>query len=132
MIAGLLSPRGASGAILALAEHGFIEAVVPHAAAEQIRRNLVRLAPSALPAFEDFLGLPGFRLATPTQEDVRRARDLAHARDVGVLAAAIGSGTPVLVTHNVRHFRAGEGVEILRPRDYVLRLRDHLSGLVEP
>ncbi len=124
-----MSRRGASGAILALAEHGFVEAVVPHAAVEQIRRNLARLAPAALPAFEDFLGLPGFRVHEPTPADLARARSLAHANDVAVMAAAIGAGTPVLVTHNVKHFRPGEGVSVRRPRDYVTDLRAMLGGL---
>ena len=129
MIAGLLSRRGASGAILALAEHGFIEAVLPLAAVEEIRRNLAGLAPAALPAFEDFLGLPGFTIHAPVPEDVARARELAHAKDVAVMASAIGSGTGVLVTHNVKHFRSGAGVTVRRPRDYVAQLREILGGL---
>jgi len=124
-----MSRRGASGAILALAEHGFVEAVLPLAAVEQIRRNLARLAPSALPAFEDFLRLPGFTIHEPTPGDLVRARDLAHVKDVAVMAAAIGAGTPVLVTHNVKHFRSGAGVTVRRPRDYVTDLREMLGGL---
>lgn len=124
-----MSRRGASGAILALAEHGFLAAIVPQAAADEIRRNLTRLAPSALPAFEDFLGLPGFHLYAPTRGDLERARDLAHAKDVAVMAAAIGAATPVLVTHNLKHFRSGEGVTVRRPRDYVTDLREILGGL---
>jgi hypothetical protein len=118
-----MSRRGASAAILSLAEHGFVEAVVPEAATEQIRRNLARLLPAALPAFEEFLVLSGFRVHAPSADDLARARPCAHARDVAILAAAIGAGAPVLVTHNVKHFRGGAGVEILRPRDYVKRLR---------
>lgn len=123
-----MSRRGASGAILALAEHGFVEAILPLAAVEQIRRNLARLAPAALPAFDEFLSLPGFRVHEPTPDHVARARRLAHAGDVAVMAAAIGSGAPVLVTHNVRHFRSGEGVKVRRPRDHVTDLRVILGG----
>lgn len=126
-----MSRRGASGAVLALAEHGFVAAVLPRVVVERIRRNLARLAPGALPAFEDFLELPGFDVHDPSPRDLVRARDLAHARDVAVMAAAIGAGTPVLVTHNVRHFRSGEGVTVRRPRDYVTDLRAILGGLAD-
>jgi hypothetical protein len=32
--------------------------------------------------------------------------------DVPILAAAIGAGARILVTHNIRHFRSGEGVRV--------------------
>ena len=123
-----MSRRGASGAILALAEHGFVAAILPQAAVDEIRRNLSRLAPSALPAFDDFLRLPGFSVHEPKPDDLERARDLAHPKDVAVMAAAIGSGAPVLVTHNTKHFRSGAGVSVRRPRDYVTSLREILGG----
>ena len=47
-------------------------------------------------------------------QDRERAHSLAQ--DVPLLAAAIGTGTPLLVTHNIRHFRSGEGVRVVRPR----------------
>jgi len=58
----------------------------------------------AAPLFEEF-----FR-AVPSHSK------LAHAKDVPILAAAIGAGVRILVTHNVRHFRSGEG-EAWRKRD---------------
>jgi hypothetical protein len=52
-----------------------------------------------------------------------RARALADPKDVPILAAAIGAGTPLLVTHNVRHFRSGEGVRVVRPRTLIEEAR---------
>jgi predicted nucleic acid-binding protein len=44
---------------------------------------------------------------------------LADAKDVAILAAAIGAGAQMLVTHNIRHFRSGEGVRVVRPRTLI-------------
>jgi hypothetical protein len=44
------------------------------------------------------------------------------------MAAAIGSGTRILVTHDVKHFRSGEGVLVRRPREFVADLREFLAG----
>jgi predicted nucleic acid-binding protein len=52
-----------------------------------------------------------------------RARELADAKDVAILVAAIGAGAGILVTHNIRHFRSGEGVRVVRPRTLIEEAR---------
>ena len=44
--------------------------------------------------------------------------ELADLKDVPIRAAAIGAGA-LLVTHNARHFRSGEGVRVVRPRTLI-------------
>ena len=59
----------------------------------------------------------------PTAQNQERARALADPKDVPIPVAAIGAGAPFLVTHNVRHFRSGEGVRVVRPRTLIEEAR---------
>ena len=128
LIAGLLSRRGASHAILVLGEIGLLHVVLPEAAVEEVRRNLSAKIPDAVPLFEEFLRAVAVRIHRPTARDRERARELADPKDVPILAAAIGAGARLLVTHNVRHFRSGEGVRIVRPRTLLEEARAWLGS----
>ena len=123
LIAGLLSRTGASHAILVLGELGLIRLVLPEAAVAEVRRNLAAKLPEASPLFEAFLRAVSVQIHRPTAHDRERARELADAKDLPILAAAIGAGARLLVTHNIRHFRSGEGVRVVRPRTLVEEAR---------
>ncbi|MGH7332777.1 MAG: PIN domain-containing protein [Candidatus Rokuibacteriota bacterium] len=129
LIAGLLSRTGASHAILVLGELGLLRLVLPEAAVAEIRRNLAAKLPEAGPLFEEFLRAVPVQIHRPTANDCERARELADAKDVPILAAAIGAGARLLVTHNIRHFRSGEGVRVLRPRTLIEEARAWMSSL---
>src|SRR6201993_2390847 len=116
LIAGVLSRRGASHAILVLGELGLLRLVLPEAAVAEVRRNLASKLPEAAPLFDEFLRAVSVQIQRPTAHDRERAREFADAKDVPILAAAIGGGARILVTHNIRHFRSGEGVRVVRPR----------------
>jgi predicted nucleic acid-binding protein len=128
LIAGLLSRTGASHAILILGEIGLLRLVLPEAVVDEVRRNLTDKLSEALPLFEEFLRSVPVRICRPTAPDRERARTLADQKDVRILAAAIGAGTPLLVTHNVRHFRSGEGVRIVRPRALIEEARAWMAA----
>jgi predicted nucleic acid-binding protein len=123
LIAGLLSRTGASHAILVLGELGLLRLVLPEAGAAEVRRNLAAKLPEAAPLFEEFLRAVPLQIHRPRPHDRDRARDLADAKDVPILAAAIGAGARLLVTHNVRHFRSGQGVRVVRPRTLIEEVR---------
>ena len=123
LIAGLLSRTGASHAILVLGELGLLRLVLPEAAVAEVRRNLAAKLPEAAPLFEEFFRAVSVQIHRATAHDRERARQLADAKDVPILAAAIGAGARLLVTHNIRHFRSGEGVRIVRPRTLVEEAR---------
>src|SRR5438132_5165384 len=123
LIAGLLSRTGASHAILVLGEIGLLHLVLPEAAVEEVRRNLSAKLPEAVPLFEEFLRAVPVTIHRPSRQDSDRARELADPKDVPILAAAICSGARLLVTHNVRHFRSGEGVRVVRPRTLIEEAR---------
>ena len=129
LIAGLLSRTGASHTILVLGELGLLRLVVPEAAVAEVRRNLVAKLPEAAPLFEEFLRAVPVQIHRPTAHDRERAREFADAKDVPILAAAIGAGARVLVTHNIRHFRSGEGVRVVRPRILIEEARAWMSSL---
>ncbi len=128
LIAGLLSRTGASHAILILGEIGLLGLVLPEAVVDEVRRNLTDKLSETLPLFEEFLRSVPVRVYRPTAQDRERARTLADQKDVPILAAAIGAGTPLLVTHNVRHFRSGEGVRIVRPRVLIEEARAWMAA----
>jgi hypothetical protein len=97
--------------------------VVPEAAVDEVRRNLAAKLPEAAPLFEEFLRAVPLQIHRPTSQDRERARALADVKDVPILAAAIGAGARLLVTHNVRHFRSGHGVRVVRPRTLIEEVR---------
>ena len=128
LIAGLLSRTGASHAVLVLGELGLVRLVLPEAAVDEVRRNLAAKLPEAAPLFEEFLRAIAVQIHRPTSRDRARASQLADAKDVPILAAAIGAGARLLVTHNIRHFRSGEGVRVVRPRTLIEEARAWMSS----
>lgn len=128
LIAGLLSRTGASHAILILGEIGLLTLVLPEAVVNEVRRNLADKLSETSPLFEEFLRAVPVRIYRPTAQDRARASTLADQKDVPILAAAIGAGTPLLVTHNVRHFRSGEGVRVVRPRVLIEEARAWMAA----
>jgi len=129
LIAGLLSRTGASHAMLVLGELALLRLVLPEVAVAEVRRNLAAKLPEAAPLFEEFLRSVPLQIHRPTSHDRERARELADAKDVPILAAAIGAGAHLLVTHNVRHVRSGQGVRVVRPRTLIEEARALLSSL---
>jgi hypothetical protein len=73
------------------------------------------------------LGL--LRLVLPEAAVAEVRRNLAaKLPDVTILAAAIGGGARILVTHNIRHFRSGEGVRVVRPRTLLEEARAWMAS----
>jgi len=128
LIAGLLSRTGASHAILVLGELGLLRLVLPKAALAEVRRNLAAKLPEAGLLFEEFLRAVPVQIRRPTAHDRERARGLADPKDVPILAAAIGAGTRLLVTHNIRHFRSGHGMRVVRPRTLIEEARAWMAS----
>jgi predicted nucleic acid-binding protein len=115
LIAGLMSTKGASHAILVLGELGLFRLLVPKAAVEEVRRNLQELLPNAIPLFEQFLSCPAVKVCAGSTKDEAAAKRHAEPKDVPILAAAIAAGAALLVTHNIRHFASTDSVRVVRP-----------------
>ena len=129
LIAGLLSCTGANHAILVLGEFGLIRLVLPEAAVAEVRRNLAVKLPEAAPLFEEFLRAVAVQIHRSRADDHERARELADAKDVPIIAAAISAGARLLVTHNIRHFRSGQGARVVRPRTLIEEARAWMRSL---
>jgi hypothetical protein len=89
----------------------------------EVTRNLASELPDVAPLFEESLRAVPVKIYRPTPQDRERARELADAKDVAILAAAIGAGAGILATHDIRHFRSSEGVRVVRPRTLIEEAR---------
>ena len=107
------------GTILILGEIGLLRIIIPEAAVYEIRRNLGEKLPDALPAYEAFLKALSVSVHRPDAADLRKAEPYCHAKDVPIMAAALGSGATLLVTHNSRHFKSTDRLQVVRPQKLV-------------
>ncbi len=83
------------------------------------RENLGEKLPDALPGYEAILKALSVSVHRPDTTDLRKAEPYCHAKDVPIMAAALGSGAPLLVTHNSRHFKSTDRLQVVRPRKLV-------------
>lgn len=132
LFAGAASPgeQGASLVILRLAEITLLEAVTSEQVIAEAERTLAGKVPQALPAFR-LLVSRCLRVApNPTRPDLEPCTGLAQAQDLPNLVAAVREGGPWLVTFNLRHYQPGHPqLTVLRPGEFVLRVRELLTGL---
>ena len=132
LFAGAAAPseHGASLTILRMAEITLIEALTCQQALIEAERNLAAKLPVALPAFRLIVSLCLQIVSDPTPEELAPHAGRADPEDLPILVSALREGCPWLVSFNLRHFQPGvPAVTVLRPGDFVLRVRDHLSGL---
>ena len=116
LIAGLMSTKGASHAILVLGELGLFRLLVPKSRSGGSPAEPAGTASRRHPALRSVPLLP--RRPACAQDRPRTKpppRPHADTKDVPILAAAIGSGAALLVTHNIRHFTSTDSVRVLRP-----------------
>jgi len=132
LFAGAAAPseHGASLTILRMAEITLIEALTCQQAIIEAERNLAANLPVALPAFRLIVSRCLQIVFDPTPEELAPHAGRADPEDLPILVSALREGCPWLVSFNLRHFQPGvPAVTVLRPGDFVLRVRDHLSGL---
>lgn len=132
LFAGAAAPseHGASLTILRMAEITLIEALTCQQAIIEAERNLAVKLPVALPAFRLIVSRCLQIVSDPTPEELAPHAGRADPEDLPSLVSALREGCPWLVSFNLRHFQPGvPEVTVLRPGDFVLRVRDHLSGL---
>jgi len=132
LFAGAAAPseHGASLTILRMAEITLIEALTCQQAIIEAERNLAVKLPVALPAFRLIVSRCLQIVSDPTPEELAPHAGRADPEDLPILVSALREGCPWLVSFDLRHFQPGvPEVTVLRPGDFVLRVRDHLSGL---
>lgn len=132
LFAGSASPSdcGASFVTLRLAEITLIEALTSEQVITETERNLAEKLPRKLPEFRLLVSRCLRVVPNPHPDDLGPYAGVADPKDLPILVAAVRECCPWLVTFNVRHFRPGHpDVTVLRPGDFVRRVRDQLSHL---
>jgi len=134
LFAGAASPseHGASLLILRMAEITLIEALASQQVITEAERNLSAKLPQALPAFRLLVSRCLHLVPDPQPGDLQPYAGLADPGDLPILVAALREGCPWLVTFNIRHFQPGHAdVTVLRPGEFLLRVRDLLARLAD-
>jgi len=134
LLAGAASKRGASRLILKMSELGLIETIISTQVREEAERNLRGKLPQALPAYRALLRQVNPSMVPDPPAGKRQLyEDQADHDDVPILAAAVLAGAQYLVTFNVKHYYPRQGIiEVLRPGEFVTRVRKQLAGLINP
>jgi predicted nucleic acid-binding protein len=132
LFAGAAAPteHGASLVILRMAEITLIDAITSEQVIAEAERNLTAKLPQALSRFRLLVDRCLQVVPDPSPEDLSKHVGSADPKDLPILIAALRENCPWLVTFNVRHFEPGHpDVTILRPGEFVLRVRDLLTNL---
>lgn len=132
LFAGAAAPsvHGASLLVLRMAEITLIEALTSQQAVAEAERNLAEKLPSTVPTFRLLIGRCLCVVSDPSPADLLPHAGLADPADLPILVAALRENCSWLVTFNVRHFQPGHPrVTIVRPGEFVLRVRDQLAHL---
>jgi putative PIN family toxin of toxin-antitoxin system len=133
LIAGLVSPKGASNAILSLAETRLITLIVSEEVLVEAERNLQGKLPRAVPEYRRFIATcPLEKTAPPSAVEVAAAMEIIHPKDAPILAAAMSGRVDYLVTLNRKHFlddpavARKSGLRIGMPGDFLAWFRNRL------
>jgi predicted nucleic acid-binding protein len=133
LFAGAAAPgqHGASLVVLRMAEITLVEAVTSRQVVDEAERNLQGKLPKMLPVFGLIVSRCLSVVPDPKRADLVPHAGLADPKDLPILVAAVREKCPWLITFNVRHYRPGhENVTVLRPGEFVSRMRDLLAYLV--
>jgi hypothetical protein len=113
-----------------MAEITLIDAITSEQVIVEAERNLGAKLPAALPTFRLLVSRTLQITANPQPVDLAPYTGLADPKDLPILIAAVQASCPWLVTFNVRHFQPGHpSMAVLRPGDFVLRIRHLLANL---
>jgi predicted nucleic acid-binding protein len=126
--AGSASRRGASHAVLVLAEIGLIQLMASRQVLEEVERNLRRKFPEGLPVLTEWLTLLNLEvLPDPTLEEFVRWIPLIEEKDAPILEAAVQAEVDYLVTLNTKDFTsevaAATGLTLLTPGAFIQNVR---------
>lgn len=122
--------HGASLVALRMAEITLIDTVTSQQVIVEVERNLIEKLPQALPKFQQLVNRCLLVVPDPTSADTQPYIGLADPKDLPILVAAIRESCPWLVTFNGKDFQPGHSaVAVMRPGDFLLRVRDLLTNL---
>lgn len=126
ILAGLNSPTGAAGVILAACFSHDLIPVISRQVIEEAERNIEKKFPKLHESWMIFLLIPPELTLEPTLKEIRAAYKVLPTSDAPILAAALNTQPDALVTWNTRDFLR-KGVRrvvpfpILIPGDFLKR-----------
>ncbi len=128
LLAGLKSPTGAAGTILAACFVGEILPVVSEQVVEETGRNIVKKFPDAYEQWCSFLILPPELIRDISVQEIEEAYRIIKTNDAPILAAAIKARPDVFVTWDIKHFMRVEvknaiSAPVLKPEEFLERCR---------
>jgi len=104
ILAGLNSPTGAAGVILAACFCNDVIPVISPQIIEEAERNISTKFPKLGIAWPSFLLIPPEITPSPNVREVRRAYRILSTSDAPILASAIKAKPDALVTWDIRDF----------------------------
>ena len=126
LLAGLNSPYGAAGTILAACfAHDLIPIISPQII-EEAERNIPSKFPHIAMAWASFLLIPPEITPAPSPAQVRRAHKILPTSDAPILASAVTAKPDALITWNTKDFLQKEVIAsvsfpILIPQQFLER-----------
>ena len=126
LLAGLNSPHGAAGTILAACFSQDFVPVISRQIIEEAERNIPLKFPLLADAWASFLLIPPEITASPTLHEIKKAYKLLPTSDAPILASALKAKPDALVTWNTRDFLRKEVIAavpfpILIPQQFLKR-----------
>ena len=132
IIAGSMSRRGASRALLTLAEAGMFRLIVSRQVIDEVERNLRDKLPEVLPLAAEMLSHAAVEVvANPLPETFVHWVDHIEEKDAPILEAALQAKVDYLVTLNSRDFTpqvaARTGLRIVSPAELIEAIRSAIT-----
>ncbi len=132
LIAGSGSRKGASRAVLGLAEYSMIQLIVTRQVLEETERNVRLKLPKMLPVlFELLLHINLQILPDPESEQFERWLPIIEAKDAPILEAAVQVAPDFFLTLNSKDFTPSvalaTGLVIQSPGEFIQHIRHILS-----
>ncbi|MFC1521427.1 putative toxin-antitoxin system toxin component, PIN family [Elusimicrobiota bacterium] len=125
LIAGVVSSKGASAAILDLIEMSLLTFMLSRQVLIEADRNIEKKFPKLLPDYRMFIkNLSPLLITDPSPKDIKNASGIIHKKDAPILAAAINDPPDYLVTLDSKDFlkeKVKEAVRfsIVRPDEFL-------------
>jgi predicted nucleic acid-binding protein len=128
LIAASGSRKGASRAILALAEIGMIQLVVSRQVLDEAERNIRLKLPGMLPIFAELLSYIPLQIVNdPVPEEFQQWLPIIEAKDAPILQAAVAASVTYFLTLNFKDFTpevaAATGLTVQSPGEFVQNAR---------
>lgn len=126
IISGIVSLKGASGAVLDLCEAQILQMIISRQVLTEADRNFGDKLPDFVQEFRMFIqNVNPVLVPDPTVEEVKNAEKSVNSKDAPILACAIKEKVQFLITLDKRFRITGSGIflKIISPGDFLKHFR---------